>query len=83
MFFCNHNTFNIELLTAPFWLILWSQTSAFINILHQEYGQNYIIDSEWDRNVVTLFYRLYFGDYFSLMLRLGRKLRTTGLDDSH
>lgn len=46
MFFCNHNTFNIELLTAPFWLILWSQTSAFINILHQEYGLNYIIDSE-------------------------------------
>jgi hypothetical protein len=50
MFFFSHSIFNIELfwLVALFWLILWYQASEFIQMFHQEYGQNVIIDNEWE-----------------------------------
>lgn len=56
MFFFNHSIFNIELLVALFWLILWSQAREFIQMFHQEYGQNVIIDNERGGNVVLLSY---------------------------
>lgn len=54
--FSSMTVFSIKLLAVLIWLILWSQTSEFINILHQECGQNVIIDNERGGNVVPLSY---------------------------
>lgn len=50
----NNSIFNIALLAAPLWLIMWSQSSEFNNIIYQEYGQNVIIDNESGGNVFLL-----------------------------
>lgn len=52
--FSSMTVFSIKLLAVLIWLILWSQTSEFINILHQECGQN--VDNERGGNVVPLSY---------------------------